>query len=490
MAYRQTGIMKGKKLFELLRALDAEEFQLLKRAVRSPLMNTNQRLVELYDCLQPFYPAFKGAGLKSGALFAHLFPGEAYNDYKLRRLLSDLSVLVKEYMVYLEATHEEERQRLLIKALGRRNLFPIFEKEARKALDGLEQAPHRGLEYYERKVEVFTRYYFHAYTDKRAIGQERLQELVHDMDYCYALAMYRVGNELRNRERIFSEQYLLDGIDAMENQYGDGILSENALFRAYRYLLKAYKDEENTGLYAQVKENFMGHLEKMGQDDQVLLFQQLLNYAIRRINQGDSSFYREALALYKTGLEAEWLMDGGRMSEATFSNIVMVCCEGGEYEWAKNFMAQYESYLDEHSREDVRAHCDSLWHYFQGHFDEALQILASHRFSGPLQLSSRMTAVRISFEQFFRDPSYYGLLFSQAKAFEKFLSRNKSLPKNRKHVHKNTLSLIKRIASAIRKQEPPDEVRQWAMEEIASEQPLVLRNWLQQQVAQLTKAPF
>ena len=91
--------MKGKKLFILLSALDAEEFTLLGRAVRSPLMNTNQRVVALYEYFQSFYPLLEGPELEGEVLFSCLFPDEAYNDYKLRRLISSLSQLVEQFLV-------------------------------------------------------------------------------------------------------------------------------------------------------------------------------------------------------------------------------------------------------------------------------------------------------------------------------------------------------------------------------------------------------
>ncbi len=479
--------MKGKKLFTLLSVLDEEEFGQLGRAVNSPLMNTNPRIIALYAYLQSYYPDFDGPGLESGILFSRTFPDEEYNDYKLRRLLSGLSRLTEKFLVYREALHEErEAPLLLIRALGRRNLHSLFQQRSEEILRSLESASYRDLDYYRQKVEVFSNYYFHPFTDKRSIDPAQLQELVYDMDYRYALEMYRLGNELRNRERIFSEEYRLAGIDAMGSQYADGKLSENAIFRTYRSLIRAYQDEENPELFRELKQNFVSHVNEMRQDDLNLLFQQLMNYTIRRINQGDNSYYREALSLYKMGLQAGWLIDGGRISEATFSNIVLASCEEGEFGWARTFIGKYENFLDESARKDTLAHCYGLWYYFQGRHDEALRILASHRFSTPFQPSSRMTAIRIIFEQFFKDESYFGLLLSQVKAFEKFLSRDSELAEGRKELHKNTLSLIRRIAIAVNRREPPEEIKEWALSEITSGQAFILRNWLRERMQQLT----
>ena len=478
--------MKGKKLYRLLGSLDAEEFRLLGRAVDSPLMNTNPRVASLYYYLQPHYPTFDAPALQAEPLFTYLFPSQPYDDYKLRRLLSSLSRLVEQFLVYLEAKREEEEAPLLlIRALGRRNHYALFEKYTSDVLKSLQEAPYRDYDHYRRKVECFTNYYFHPFTDKRSIREERLQELVYDMDYRYALEMYRLGAELRNRERILSEQYQLKAIDRMSNYDREGALSRNAIFRVYRSLILAYEQEEDPALFRKLKKAFVAHTHEMRDADCKLLFQQILNYTIRRINESDDSFYKEALELYKMGLQAGWLIDGGRMSAATYSNIVLVSCEEGEYRWAEAFMNEYESLLEMLAREDTKAHCYSLWHYFQEQYDEALQLLARHSFSKAFQPTTRMTAIRIVFEQFLTDDSYFDLLLSQVKAFEKYLSRNKTLAENRKDLHKLTLSLLRRIANAIAREEPLEEIRRWALEEINSGQAFVLRNWLKHKILRM-----
>ncbi len=480
--------MKGKKMFSLLRSLDAEEFGQLSQAVRSPLINTNSRVVSLYDYLAPLYPGFDGPELEDESLFEALFPGEGYTDYKLRRLLSAFTKACERFLVYLEAFGRPDNEHsLLTNAYGRRKLYPQFEKAIRHSIKELEKAPYRGLDYYSGYVELFYKYYFHPLTDKRSISQEQLQELVNRIDLRYALTMLRVGNELRSRERMFSESYQLDGVDALETVYSDGELAQSPVFRTYLSLLKIYKEEEKEDGFEELKEHFLAYRHLLRQDDQFLVFQQILNYTIRRINRGDSHFYREALELYKKGLETGLLLAEGHISEATFSNIVLVGCEEGEFIWVQEFMQGHRKYLDRPSREDVLAYCQGLWHYFQEQYDEAGEILMSHKFSDAFQLPSRMTQLRMTFEQFLRDSSYHELLLSQISNFRKYLARDKSLSKARADLHAKTLSLLKGLANAIWRGDELEPVLQRLEEEIRSDGPLLLRYWLQKQVHQLKK---
>ena len=134
------------------------------------------------------------------------------------------------------------------------------------------------------------------------------------MDYSYALKMYRLGNELRNRERIFSEQYQLTGIDALTITVRNGILSKMLFSEPIpKSLFNAYQDERTPFCSEKSKRKILSHIDEMGQDD----LQSSVSAAVELYDPpdqpGDSSYYQEALGLYRMGLKNELLIDGGRM---------------------------------------------------------------------------------------------------------------------------------------------------------------------------------
>ncbi|MCB0552555.1 MAG: hypothetical protein KDD02_03305 [Phaeodactylibacter sp.] len=480
--------MKGKKLLILLNSMNEEEFLNLSKAVHSPLINTNERISQLYDYLKDHFPDFNKALSNQEELYHFIFPGEPYNDYKLRRLLSGFTQQVGTFLALLEVIRDKELEKKLVRrVLSVRNLHSLYEKEAKAGISALESSPYRDAAYFQEKVQLYDSYYYHPQTEKHTVKPSFLQDLSDSLDAWYILFKYRLAVELKNREQIFSEKYQLESMDFLEGAVAKKVLGDNTVYQAYQTLSQLYQ-HQGSAHFQSLKEALLkviGHIRK---NDQLILFQQLLNFAIRQINLGQSGFYTEVLGLYKLGLNYGLLTDSGRMSEATYTNIVLVGCEEGEFDWTYEFINDWAASVDVEAsaREDVKAHCFSLWHYFRKEYDEALDLIREHRFSEPFILRARMLEVRITFEQFLLDTTYYNLLTSKAKAFEKYLSRARHLPKLLKESHNNTLSLLRKIASAHHKKDSPLSIAEWVQQEGNSNRPLVLRNWLLKQVSKIT----
>ncbi len=476
--------MKGRKLLKLLQSLKEGEFQELSKAVNAPLLNTNERVGNLYDHLCSFFPKLEDAFSDEQALFAALFPGEPFDDYKLRRLLSAFTQVVESFLAMVEVKSDPETEAKLARsAYSRRNLYELFEKKAMSGLRALQDSPYRDADYYRQKVQLLESYYFHPLTEKHLVKPALLQELVESLDAWYALAKYRLAVELKNRELIFSEQYSLPAMGWLGLSLADKALEGNATYRAYKNLYLLYQQDEPAHFH-KLKGELLTVIGQMREDDRLLLFQQLLNFAIRQVNQGQSHFYAELLGLYKLGLEYGLLADRGRMSEATYSNIALVGCEEGEFDWTYRFINDWAGYVEEASREDAKAHCFSLWHYFRKEYDKARDFILGHRFSEPFQPRARMLEIRITFEQFLKDSSYYTLLASQLNAFEKYLKRARHISGTRKEAHSNTLSLIRKAAKAIDKGEEMETLLAEAREEVDSGKPVALGSWLLKQLQQ------
>lgn len=476
--------MKGKKLLILLNSMNDEEFRSLSRAVHSPLINTNERISRLYGYFEDHFPDFTGALSKPEELFKLLFPEEPYNDYKLRRLLSGFTQLVGTFLALLEVTRDKELEKKLVRrALSVRNLHSLYENEAMAGINALESLPYRDAAYFKGKVQLYASYYYHPQTEKHTVKPSFLQDLSDSLDAWYILFKYRLAVELKNREHIFSEKYQLESMGFADGPVAKKVLGDNTTYQAYQMLFQFYQ-RQGSEHFQPLKEGILKVIGEMRRDDQLILFQQLLNFAIRQINLGQSGFYTEVLGLYKLGLDYGLLTDSGRMSEATYTNIVLVGCEEGEFDWTYGFINDWATSVDVEAsaQEDAKAHCFSLWHYFRKEYGQALDLIHGHRFSEPFILRARMLEVRITFEQFLLDTTYYNLLTSKAKAFEKYLSRAKHLPKPLKESHNNTLSLLRRIASAHYKEDSPLSIAEWVQQEANSSRPLVLRNWLLEQV--------
>lgn len=474
----QSDTMKGKKLIELLQTMDEEEFRHLRKALKSPLWNTDFNIEKLYAHLKKFYPHFQAASLSDEKIFAAVY-GSAFDDYKLRRLLSSFYSIVLKYLTFLELNQRPKlAQRLKLKMLERRNIYSQFEKETQERIKALKEMPYRDVEYYSEMLELNYDYYFHPLTQKHTLSDEMLNNLSDYIDRYFALMKLRIGSELKNREKLFSESYEIGLMKELDQILQQGFIEETPIFKLYYYLIQLYKPESNYESFLQLEQTFFSSLSLIRRDDSLLVFQQLLNYVIQQINSGEAQFYSSLLQMYQVGLEKGFLIDKARMSEATFSNIVLVGCHEKAFDWTQQFIVGFVSYLDESVRQDTYTHSLVLLHYYWKEYDQAWKILNEYKFSETFQLRTRMIMIRMLFEQFMADSSYFEVLIAQLQAFEKYLSRNNLLSKSKKEVHRHLIVLLKKLAFAIEKGDKPSKLKAIMQAAMDPNQPMVLKNWV------------
>ncbi|HMQ48264.1 MAG TPA: hypothetical protein PKA70_12435 [Saprospiraceae bacterium] len=462
----------------MLRTMSADEFRYLRKALKSPIWNTDPSLEKLYAYLKKYYPHFQDAHLSDEKVFATVY-STPYDDYKLRRLLSAFYNLVMKYLTFLELDHRPKlAQKLKIKVLERRNIYSQFEKETQERIKVLEEMPFRDVEYYGEMLELYYDYYFHPLTQKHTLSDIPLRHLSDYIDRYFALIKLRIGSELKNRENLFSENYDMRLMDELDRVFQQGLIEEGPIFKLYYHLFELYKPESNYDTFLKLEQIFFDSLSLIRHEDCLLVFQQLLNYIIQQINSGEAQFYPDLLQMYQIGLEKDFLIDQGRISEATFSNIVMVGCNEKAFDWTQQFIVNFESYLDESVRQDTYTHSLVLLHYYKKEYEQAWHMLNEYTFSEAFELRTRMVMIRLLFEQFMDDSSYFEVLMAQLQAFEKYLSRNNLLSKNKKEVHYNLIWLLKKLAIAIEKGDKPQRLKVLMQDALDQNKPMVLKNWV------------
>ena len=112
------------KIFKLFACLSKEELKLLRKAVISPLYNTNQKVVRLFEILRPLHPNFDDSIKTRKKISKKLFPKEAYNDYKLRWHFTELTKIIEQLLLFIgQEADEFERQKRLSEMYRQRNLY-------------------------------------------------------------------------------------------------------------------------------------------------------------------------------------------------------------------------------------------------------------------------------------------------------------------------------------------------------------------------------
>lgn len=477
-------------MFHLLSSLSEEEYKLLHKAVRSPIWNTNEHLHTLYTQLKPFHPKFDLSEKHYYRVYDKIFKQQEYDDYKLRRLFSELTKVVEHFLIYLETldSHKgRQKQRLLLRALGRRNVYPYFERGTLQVLDEVEAEPFLDVEHFQSLIGLHYGLYFHPLTNRHSKKNNHLHQLTESLDNYYVLAKLRIGSELKNREKMLNIRYKNRLEEVILGDVGEEMTNNSSVYQMYKLIYELFEEPATIDVFDELKQLFNQNITALRKPDQFFILHHLINFAARQINSGKTPFYKKALDLYKTGLSLGLLLENGRIREATYSNIILLGCQAGEFPWVDGFIEQYYSYLKEEIREDARAHALGLRYFYEKKFDQAVDQLSNYRFSPAYQPRVRIMIVRALFEEFLQDESIYNLLQAQCDAFEKYILRNDFLAKPRLEPHLNTMRLVRKLAQLLFDREPRATIHLWLTQELESDKKFISQNWLKEKSGQLVK---
>ena len=478
--------MHQSKLIQLLKSLDADEFKQFSKFVRSPIYNTNPTIVKLYDVLKAAYPKLDSAKLAKEKVYQKLYPGQSFQYHPMANLMTAMRKLVEDYLVYLEHQRDAfHKKHALTQAYGRRDLYAFFEKNTEKLVTAIEQAPYRGFSYYRSLFDLKYNLFFHPLKNRYKTNDDTVNELMNLLDRHFVMLKMHLRCEQKTRELSMSKTYEVEM--AKEVFHLSQIYSrENHLFQLYYILFLIQESPEKESNFYLAKNHFTKLLNSIKESEQKFIFQNLLNYSIRKINQGQFEYNKETFQLYKLGIKNNLIIENKKIAETTFNNIVSTASALKEIDWAYRFIHKNMVFLDIESREDIKTLSIAELNFSQNDFDLVTTELSNTQFTNAFyQIKSKFLLIKTWYEKFLMDDSYLHLLTSQIDSFSKFLKRDKTLSKNNKDGIFNFLKVTKLILANQNKLKRSKEYQQNTLSKINNYKYLNGRAWLIDKISDL-----
>lgn len=473
------------KLLQLLTSLSKEEIKLLRKAVASPLYSTNAKVLQLYELLRPQYPNFDGTEKGKSKLFKKIFGTAKYNDYKLRRLFSELTQVVENFLIFQDLEVEKvERQKCLITAYNKRGLYTFFKKETDDLLVEIEKSPYRNDEYFSDKIELLKPKYFHPNQNKYNIKDDTLNELANHLDTFFSLSKAQIAILLKNEEQILNRQYSYTFLSTIETENITGLNQPNILIDLYFqsfYLLTQKIEVDFSKFEIQLFETF----SSLPPLDRQIIFENGLNHIIRQNNRGNPLF--DAKLIFKWnlfGLKNNIFIENGAMNETVFNNIIVIACLVEQYDWIKEFIKEYKSIVDTADMDSNMAYYEGFLQFSKKDFDKALATYSTFQPSPKYNLQVRGVILKCLFEKFLQDDSYYDSLVAGLSSFDIYLKRNDYYSTVNILRYQNFIKIVQTIVSKLNLKAPPIAIKKW-FEQNNQEANFYSKQWIIEKIENL-----
>ncbi len=411
------------KLYITLIALNERERQKFSEYVHAAFINKNKKVKKLCDILLNHCSRPSKVDLSKKLVYKKLFDGGDYRELKLNNIISDLFKLLQDFLAFQEYLSDPLiKQNLLAKSLIKREHYHGFNAITRRYQQLLENS------LYSNYSSFHQQYKFHEIMDQFSLSGDKrsmskgLQSQNDSLDLYYFANKLRIACDMQSRNMVINAGYqphflpeLLERYKKEKQQY------ENIPAIQLYFLTLEMLTEQEEVHYFKLRKYLEEKSHIFPPNELNTVYSYALNYCVRKINSGRSSFYEEIFTLYKALLERDLLINNGFLSQWDYTNIITSAIRLQEFDWTDRFIHEYKTHLIPEEQFNVYTYNLTALYFAKKDYDKTLDLLHEVEFTDPFyHAAAKIIQLKIYFEI-----GETEALFSLAEAFRQFLKRNK-----------------------------------------------------------------
>lgn len=359
--------MVSKELILLLTSFKPNELKRFEDFLKSPYLNTNRKLIDLFLILKSHYPLFNNPKLTKESIFHELYPSKKYFDPTLRNLFSDLNEAGESFLV-LEAFSNDafEKENILMHVLRERNLVNHFVKIIQRSYERIDNC---GLSspYFEKRYKLENnRLNFNIIYDKsnsKDIIQKRIQHissstkfltlnfLMEIVDRHVKTQVYTEKYNISTQPGFISDLFKCIDFDSIPSCFEEEEYKE--ILTLYSCLNQLNHQSEDNDVYLNYKKTYQKCFHKLSKDERSFHNSHLINFCVSKHNDLDHSYdyAKDLIVLYKELIDNEYYKtdENQFLPSNLYRAILVTALNLEQYDWAEQFMNT--NYLNIHSKD-------------------------------------------------------------------------------------------------------------------------------------------
>ena len=286
----------------------------------------------------------------------------------------------------------------------------------------------------------------------------------------YVVAEYlKLSCLAKSHQHVVGRSYDLSRIEDILHWITDDTASLSVDAQAYYHAHRIQTQPNDQSAFQALKELIL-HSSGLSEDDRTNLFIFAINYCIDQANRGIKTYVEEALNFYMNGLENGTLLNDGQLSKFTYRNIVSHGLALKKYDWAKSFMINYKTLLDQGNRDNTYQYNMARYYFHSEDYDNALELLRSVEFD---DVSYNVDAKRMMIKSFFTKKEWQALPY-QLDSFKVYLLRHKKQIR----FYSYYTRMIKNFRKAIQFEYLTHSKQSDVLDKIRNEQDFMDKKWL------------
>lgn len=409
------------KCADLVRTLDARTLGKFKKYLLSPYLCSDTSMLATLEAIAEMVQSTpEEEPLDKRALYARIHGKKVFDDTHLRLQMSRLFGHLERFLAYEEL--DPFSSPLGLARYYRSRSMHKFYQEAMQGFEkALEKTSLRNERYYEQEYRMRLDQYEYLASIKRQ-GEFNLKEITDTIEISYIIKKLRHCCRVLHVQSVYKLENPFPFIDEIkayieqEKLYSIPVLG----FYYYNYLAILHPNEDH--YFRKCLDIYNEYDNQFEAEERREVFVNILNYCIRKINEGKEDYNETVFGLYMRGLDRGFLLDRGKLSRFTYRNIAEIGINLKEFGWVDEFLDRYKTKLEKQYQQPFHHFEKGRLFSEQKKYHEAMSWLGQLSFNDPLlELSVRLERIRIFYEMGERELSEY-----HVESMDQFLRRKKN----------------------------------------------------------------
>jgi len=462
------------KCVEIIQNLDAKSINRLHKYLKSPYLCTDTTMPDSLEAILNLDPK-KHTDIDKLQLFRSIFGKQSYNDAKLRLQMSRLYGHVKKFL-NLERTESLEDKLSVLKILRNKSLDKFYLEIYQETEEFLKNQTQANEHFFEQEYQLRLERYEYLASKKRQ-GEFNLKEISDSIEISYLIKKLRHCCRVAHVQSVFKMDSPFPFMDEIYSYIEKEKLYDIPVLGFYYYNYLAIINPLEDHYFQKCLHIYNHHDLKFDPEERREVFINILNYCIRKINEGKENYNETVFELYLRGLKHGFMLEQNKLSRFTYRNIAEIGINLKEYDWVDQFLEDYKIKLEKPWRESFYQFEKARVLSEKKKYSEALGFLSQLSFTDPLiELSVRLERIRIFYEMGEEELSQY-----HVDSMDQFLRRKKNFGYHTEY-YKCFLKYTRKLLKIDSKDQP--KVKK-LIDSVKAEPKITGRKWLLEKLTDL-----
>ena len=478
------------KLLTIIQSFSVDELKGLEYWLAAPWCTTNKYYSPLCSILLAAAPDFAPKDLFKEVIFKKLYGAkQKYNAGIFNNLLLFFTKEVENYLSMLTLQKMPQQQQFLMAQYYSDRKIGMFAlKNNKRSITSIEKKSVKMDTDFLQLHNLYKEQYILKGASYSQEGMVDLLAASNALDAYYLLNKYQCWHESHARRKILKTGENLDFfIDPNALRRLQNELSLPAI-DLYDLRLRKYKKITEQS-YFYFKKQYLATYDTLPFSLQQAFRIFCVNDAIYLDQKGFKNAMEEVFYWYQFGLEKELIIQEGKISLATYNNIILLACRLEKINFLKKFIANYKDKLPSSNKVEAYAWATSQLAYELSDYDAVLHQYKNWLPKHPhLAIQAKVTLLKTFVQLAIEEKVNQKQFEDHCLAFEKYIKRNKLYAKEKSTAYLKFIQYAKKIVIFYKK---PKSI--WSvLEQAIKSEPLIIgKYWLEKQMARLqnTNAP-